>query len=163
MENMLTDTNINQHEITNQIKTPLEKLEEIRLKNSNTSETDLPTKTRVKKKVVKTRSRSRAFQISVSSETYQYAVVVLAKVSGVSHSEMIRTLLDPYIKFCYEEILKRDGFMDEYNVITVKPEEMLEYYLNHLDDPKEYLNRFGEYTERTGLKFPFLKPSNMLQ
>lgn len=152
MENMI----IEQHETSDQpIKTPLETLEEIR----NTSET----KTKVKKKVVKTRSRSRAFQISVSSETYQYAVVVLAKVSGCSHSEMIRTLLDPYIKFCYEEILKKDGFMDEYNVITVKPEEMLEYYLNHLDNPKDYLNRFGEYTERTGLKFPFLKPSNMLQ
>lgn len=106
------------------------------------------------------RQRGRALQISMPNEIDQYAILILAEMSGCSVAEMVRKILDPYINFSKEIIVEEGFYNEETKMFSEDPEDLVRKYALK-GGTKEYMLRMQNEKKETGLKFDFAKPSRL--
>lgn len=106
------------------------------------------------------RQRGRALQVSMPNEIDQYAILILAEMSGCSVAEMVRKILVPYINFSKEIIIEEGFYNKETKMFSEDPEDIVKKYALK-GGTKEYILKMQNEKKETGLKFDFAKPSRL--
>ena len=106
------------------------------------------------------RQRGRALQVSMPNEIDQYAVFILAEISGCSVAEMVRKILEPYINFSKEIIVEEGYYNPETKMFTEDPEDLVRKYARK-GGSIEYILKMQREQKESGLNFDFAKPSRL--
>lgn len=111
--------------------------------------------------VIEMTKRKEARSVQISMPLYNKRLLeLLATISGSTMSEIVQTLLEPYLYDFMVTVLKEKGLCDDYGKFLLEFDKIKEIIDKDKRNP-QYAELMKEFTDRTDNDFPFYSPRNI--